>query len=462
MPRSNLSLENWCYNNDCLDLLNHLVNKEDRNISYASHIKVEWVCDLGHKFSIDPCKFTNPHRCQGNLGIFKCPYCNGQKVKIGFNDLATTRPDLASEWDYDKNSLSPKDVTKGSHKEVWWKCANGHSWKARISARDYRNGCPYCANRTRTSKPEQILYLYIKKYFPDALNMYSIDGVSLDIYIPSIKVAVEYDGSYWHSDKDTSYKFKHCSDRGITLYKISGVEPDSDNVFYIDDNNLNLSVFPNRLTFVIQKLFSKVFRVNIDFSDYNEQYLKAISLYTNKSCIEITDEMRRYWSPLNGYDIEYISNDSTDKIWRCNKGHTFYRRYDVMKKSQECPLCRRLGNFTYYIIAFNNIECIIYDKSEYTIESISYEDLLKAVDLGINISGVVKTGNGLKFDFTQVVQASNSSVRYIFEPFYSYEFKSISNSEFCTFIYNWIDSFSNKYSLQSFVNYIKEKGYIYG
>lgn len=137
IPNLGISLEEWCNLNNCLNLLNYLENKDDRYISYASHTKIGWVCNLGHSFKIDPCKFTNPSRCRGNLGLFSCPYCSGQKVLVGFNDLATTRPDLASEWDYSKNSFLPSQVTKGSHKDVWWKCSLGHSWKARISARDY-------------------------------------------------------------------------------------------------------------------------------------------------------------------------------------------------------------------------------------------------------------------------------------------------------------------------------------
>lgn len=191
MPRSNISLENWCLHNNCEELLSHLVNDEDKYVSYSSHKKIDWICNLGHKFSIDPCKFTNPNRCRMSLGKFRCPYCNGQKVLIGFNDLATTNPELSKEWDFSKNDITPQQVTRGSHKEAWWRCKNNHSWKARISARDYRNGCPYCSNVLRTSLPEQILYYYCKKYFPDTQNMYSLYGVAFDICIPSKYIVIE-------------------------------------------------------------------------------------------------------------------------------------------------------------------------------------------------------------------------------------------------------------------------------
>lgn len=39
--------------------------------------------------------------------------------------------ELLVQWDKQKNGdLTPRDVTKGSHKKIWWKCVFGHSWKA--------------------------------------------------------------------------------------------------------------------------------------------------------------------------------------------------------------------------------------------------------------------------------------------------------------------------------------------
>lgn len=414
MPRSNLSLEDWCYNNDCLGLLNHLVNKNDRLISFGSHKEIDWICDLNHKFSIDPCKFTNPHRCQGNIGVFKCPYCNGQKVLVGFNDLATTRPDLASEWDYSRNDFTPQEVTKGSHKDAWWLCKNNHSWKARISARDYRNGCPYCADVSRTSKPEQLIYLYAKKYFPDTLNMYSVDGMSLDIYVPSRKIAIEYDGSYWHSLRDTSYKFDKCRQLGIELYKISGLDSDNENTYVINDNSLNLSVFPNDLTNAMQKLFKKAFGVDLDFSEYSSFVIKAMESFTSNSVLPVTDEMKKRWSDLNGYDIVHIRNDWTSKYWVCDNGHTFKRRYDVISRSGfVCPFCKKLGNHNYYLLYNIDDIYIIYDKSENSIEALSHNDIVKALDLGYNIGCILKYDGDIVVDYTPMINLSFSGIRNI-------------------------------------------------
>ena len=45
-----------------------------------------------------------------------------QPNKAGVNDLATKRPDLATEWHPTKNGdLKPTDVAAGSEKKAWWR-----------------------------------------------------------------------------------------------------------------------------------------------------------------------------------------------------------------------------------------------------------------------------------------------------------------------------------------------------
>jgi hypothetical protein len=68
----------------------------------------------------------------------------------GFNDLATVNPDLAAQWNFNRNgSLLPSSVFSGSPTKVWWTCRNypDHEWQASISSRkSHKFGCPICAN----------------------------------------------------------------------------------------------------------------------------------------------------------------------------------------------------------------------------------------------------------------------------------------------------------------------------
>lgn len=63
-------------------------------------------------------------------------------------NLATSHSELAKEWHPTKNgSLTPQDVSYGSHKKVWWICSKGHEWISEIKHRTSGSGCPYCSGR---------------------------------------------------------------------------------------------------------------------------------------------------------------------------------------------------------------------------------------------------------------------------------------------------------------------------
>ena len=113
---------------------------------------------------------------------------------------------LMDEWDFESNSsigIFPDKVGSQSNTYAFWKCKYGHKWRAKINNRYYGRGCPECSKRLKTSFPEQAVYFYIKKKFPDAINSYKEifkNGMELDVYIPSLKIGIEYDGIAWHKD----------------------------------------------------------------------------------------------------------------------------------------------------------------------------------------------------------------------------------------------------------------------
>ena len=75
---------------------------------------------------------------------------------------------------------------------------------------------------------EQDIIDYISTfYFGECIrnDRLVLNGKELDIYYPSKKIAIEFNGDYWHSDKYKSSmyhynKFKQCYDLGITLVSI--------------------------------------------------------------------------------------------------------------------------------------------------------------------------------------------------------------------------------------------------
>ena len=68
-------------------------------------------------------------------------------------DLA---PDLVKEWHPSANAgLSPRKVTIGYAKKVWWICRESHEWRATIKSRIKENGCPLCGKDQHENSPRE-------------------------------------------------------------------------------------------------------------------------------------------------------------------------------------------------------------------------------------------------------------------------------------------------------------------
>ena len=115
-------------------------NISPQDLMPYSGMKVWWKCEKGHSWESPP-KYISAHA--GN-----CPVCCNHLVLAGYNDLASSDVDFLDEWDCEKNKdIKPSEVTRCSGKKVWWKCPEGHSFRASISGRSQGNGCPYCAHK---------------------------------------------------------------------------------------------------------------------------------------------------------------------------------------------------------------------------------------------------------------------------------------------------------------------------
>lgn len=125
---------------ECLD--------DPTTLGAGSEKFARWRCSLGHEYR----QRVNAHM-QGR----GCPYCAGQQVLVGFNDLATVRPDLAAEAMFD-----PQTKSAGSGSKMRWKCHLGHEWLAAINSRSRGNGCPSCAESGYN--PSKLGWLYLLRH----------------------------------------------------------------------------------------------------------------------------------------------------------------------------------------------------------------------------------------------------------------------------------------------------------
>lgn len=254
-----------------------------------------------------------------------CPYLSGRAVWQGFNDLATTHPEIAKEWHPKKNeNLKPTDITAGCNKKVYWVCPIGHIYKSAISDRTYNNNnCSTCTKESRTSFPEQAIYYYIKQVFHDAMNGNTeiLDSKKeLDIYIPSIHTAIEYDGERWHKNiqKDIT-KNCECANKKLFLIRIREEGcPDMEENEYLKI----IKCKPNdikSLEDVIQNIGKHLgiaFNLDIekDRSVIYSQYIKSIK--ENSLAIKYPELAKEWNFKRNGkLTPEMVNYTSPKKVW---------------------------------------------------------------------------------------------------------------------------------------------------
>lgn len=178
--------------------------KPPTSYSRQSNCVVSWRCENGHIW-----RAAISTRQNSGCGICSC-----RILLTGNNDLATLRPEIAAEWDGDRNRLRPDEVLVGSHHRVNWVCPRGHSWQAMVVSRTCArgSGCPACA--WKSTSPEQALHsaldnlahsvklsasgtLLELRWEPSNVRM-KVDVAGVLAAEEKIRVAIEYDGSFYH------------------------------------------------------------------------------------------------------------------------------------------------------------------------------------------------------------------------------------------------------------------------
>ncbi len=106
----------------------------------GSNKRRKWRCTEGHIWETTPNSRTTGGRKKTGNG---CAVCSGRKVLAGYNDLATTHPEIAATAD----GWDPKLWSRGSHEMRLWKCKVGHSWSSVIKDRVFGDACSYCSGR---------------------------------------------------------------------------------------------------------------------------------------------------------------------------------------------------------------------------------------------------------------------------------------------------------------------------
>lgn len=117
----------------CPEIAAQAVGWNPKEVRARSGGKLRWPCRLGHEWDAVVTSRVYGHGCA---------VCTNKQVLVGFNDLLTMHPELASQavgW-------NPKEVNSESHKKLLWRCELGHEWVSEFKGRAlFDRGCPSCS-----------------------------------------------------------------------------------------------------------------------------------------------------------------------------------------------------------------------------------------------------------------------------------------------------------------------------
>lgn len=134
--------------------------------------------------------------------------------------------------------------------------------------------CPKCSKKIIISKSEEEINTFLAKYTKvETSNRDILSGKELDIYLPELKLAIEFNGLYWHSydrlelkeEKERHlYKTEECEKQGIQLIHINEDE-------WLFKKQIVKSILSHKLGNSRNRIYARKCKVKeIDPSDYNK------------------------------------------------------------------------------------------------------------------------------------------------------------------------------------------------
>jgi len=181
-----------------------------------SGIKLKVQCDKGHIYHPTYNNFQHGKRCGKCFGKEKLTY-----------DYVKEQIELVDGY----KLLSTGYENSGIKLEI--KCDNDHIYYVTYS--NFRKGhrCGDCYRKSSISIPEIFIQEYVKiltdteVIYNDrsqVLNSNTGWNLELDIYLPKLKKAIEFNGRYWHSSdwskKKDKMKIDQCKEMKIDLLVI--------------------------------------------------------------------------------------------------------------------------------------------------------------------------------------------------------------------------------------------------
>ena len=250
-----------------------------------------------------------------------CPRCKKRYRR--------TSEDYAAEVHRISPHISILDEYKNAHTKIRAKCNRcGKEWRVEANSLLKGGDCPYCTH-AQTSVVEQIIYIAFVSALGDneVINRdKSAIGKELDVYVPKLKLAIEYGAWYWHEKrlKSDLHKKQLCNECGIRLISIYEGCPQN--------------IIPTNMDDVL--CYTTVLSQEKDFETIRDVVLLLCKEYgLNKSEIE-----HQWTSIISKGKTESRKKDSAQfakELSKNNPNITYLGEYSGAKESVfvECKIC---------------------------------------------------------------------------------------------------------------------------
>lgn len=152
-----------------------------------------------------------------------CPKCGSLRSNLL---LTSNKEEFVKKANIIHNSeyTYTNSFYEGAKEKLTITCSKHGNFQQQVNNHLTGHGCPKCIKNI--SKPEQEVFDFISQYVEaNQSDKTQLGNRELDIFIPSLNLAIEFNGLYWHSDKfkEVNYhqhKSKKCSEKGIKLIQI--------------------------------------------------------------------------------------------------------------------------------------------------------------------------------------------------------------------------------------------------
>jgi hypothetical protein len=186
--------------------------------------KIKIKCDKNHTFNM---RFDNfKHGC-------RCPKC---AIIERTKNKTLTYEQVKSFIEKEGYSLLSDEYVK-SVKKLQLQCPDKHTFNMCFNNFQSGQKCPICSFKDGKSKPEKEIFSYIKSIYngkiiendrTQIINPHTNKNLELDIWLPEVRKAIEFNGKYWHSKNDVSVrdiiKKEQCNNKKINLFIIDEIE----------------------------------------------------------------------------------------------------------------------------------------------------------------------------------------------------------------------------------------------